>query len=224
MGNTTVQEAMTPSPKSIESDASVIDAARLLTSEDVGSLPVVEGDQLVGMVTDRDLVLRVLAKDLDPHKTVVADACTEDPEVASASESLEAASQRMAQNAAVGGASPTDPSYQGGQMNLQARRQTANQMAGRRIDEQAEGANFDAKLKAASMLEQSRMQSESLQNQIQQRAMGYMPWNQGGGGGSIGPNNFNLAEERRTSQLDQQADDAAYLRSRTSYYNTQYGN
>ena len=97
MGNTTVQEAMTPSPKSIESDASVIDAARLLTSEDVGSLPVVEGDQLVGMVTDRDLVLRVLAKDLDPHKTVVADACTEDPEVASASESLEAALQRMAQ-------------------------------------------------------------------------------------------------------------------------------
>ena len=49
MGNTTVQEAMTPSPKSIESDASVIDAARLLTSEDVGSLPVVEGDQLVGL-------------------------------------------------------------------------------------------------------------------------------------------------------------------------------
>jgi CBS domain-containing protein len=97
MANTTVREAMTPSPTSIPSDATIIDAARLLTSEDVGSLPVVEGDELVGMVTDRDLVLRVLAKDLDPHKTSVADACTHDPEVATSAEPLDAALQRMAQ-------------------------------------------------------------------------------------------------------------------------------
>jgi CBS domain-containing protein len=97
MANTTVREAMTPSPTSIPSDATIIDAARLLTSEDVGSLPVVEGDELVGMVTDRDLVLRVLAKDLDPHKTSVADACTQDPEVATSAEPLDAALQRMAQ-------------------------------------------------------------------------------------------------------------------------------
>jgi CBS domain-containing protein len=96
MANTIVREAMTPSPTSIQSDASVVDAARLLTSEDVGSLPVVAGEELVGMVTDRDLVLRVLARDLDPHKTSVADACTQDPEVATSDEPLDAALQRMA--------------------------------------------------------------------------------------------------------------------------------
>ena len=96
MANTTVREAMTPSPTSIQSDASVVEAARLLTSEDVGSLPVVAGEALVGMVTDRDLVLRVLGKDLDPHKTSVGDACTEDPEVATSDEPLDAALQRMA--------------------------------------------------------------------------------------------------------------------------------
>jgi CBS domain-containing protein len=97
MSNTTVREAMTASPTSISSDATVVEAARLLTSEDVGSLPVVEGDKLVGVVTDRDLVLRVLAKDLDPNKVPVADACTHDPAVARPAEPLDAALQRMAE-------------------------------------------------------------------------------------------------------------------------------
>ena len=71
----------------------MVDAARLLTSEDVGSLPVVAGEELVGMVTDRDLVLRVLARDLDPHTTSVGDACTQDP---ATDEPLDAALLRMA--------------------------------------------------------------------------------------------------------------------------------
>ena len=96
MSNTTVREAMTASPPpSISSEATVVEAARLLTSEDVGSLPVVEGDRLVGMVTDR--VLHVLAKDLDPHKVPVADVCTHDPTVATPTEPLDAALQRMAE-------------------------------------------------------------------------------------------------------------------------------
>jgi CBS domain-containing protein len=47
-------------------------------------------------VTDRDLVVRVLAKDLDPHKVAVADVCTESPVVAAPDEGLDAALQRMA--------------------------------------------------------------------------------------------------------------------------------
>jgi CBS domain-containing protein len=92
----TVRESMTASPTSIPSDASAVDAARMLLSEDVGSLPVVEGEKLVGIVTDRDLVLRVLAKDLDPHKVPVADVCSDDPVVAAPDEPLDAALQRMA--------------------------------------------------------------------------------------------------------------------------------
>ena len=68
MATTAVKDVMTPGPTAIASDAMVVEAARRMLSEDVGSLPVVEGETLVGMVTDRDLVLHVIAKDLDPHK------------------------------------------------------------------------------------------------------------------------------------------------------------
>lgn len=98
MGTTasTVREAMTPSPRSIPSNASSVEAARLMISENVGSLPVVDGDDLVGIVTDRDLVAQVLAKDLDPNRTLVSDVCTEQPVVVGPEEPLDAALQRMA--------------------------------------------------------------------------------------------------------------------------------
>jgi CBS domain-containing protein len=96
MTHETVRDAMTPSPTTIDAHASSVDAARLMASEDVGSLPVVDGEQLVGMVTDRDLVLHVLAKDMDPHKVVVSTICTESPVVVGPEEPLDQALQRMA--------------------------------------------------------------------------------------------------------------------------------
>jgi CBS domain-containing protein len=96
MTNETVREAMTPSPTTIDASASAVEAARLMASEDVGSLPVVDDESLVGMVTDRDLVLNVLAKDVDPHQTTVASVCTQDPVVVGPEDSLDQALQRMA--------------------------------------------------------------------------------------------------------------------------------
>lgn len=97
MKNERVREAMTPSPTTIDAQAPVVEAARLMASQDVGSLPVVEEDRLVGMVTDRDLVLHVLAKDVDPHQTTVATVCSENPVVVGPEDSLAEALQRMAQ-------------------------------------------------------------------------------------------------------------------------------
>lgn len=94
----TVKDVMTPSPTSIGSGEMVVEAARRMVAEDVGSLPVVSEEQLVGMVTDRDLVVHVLAKDLDPHKVPVADVCSENPVTASPDESLDDALQRMAKD------------------------------------------------------------------------------------------------------------------------------
>ena len=91
-----VREAMTPAPTTVEASENVVEAARLMASQDVGSLPVVDDGQLVGMVTDRDLALQVLAKDLDPHKTVVASVCSENPVVVGPEDSLDEALQRMA--------------------------------------------------------------------------------------------------------------------------------
>jgi CBS domain-containing protein len=96
MKNERVREAMTPSPTTIDANASAVDAARLMASQDVGSLPVLEGGNLVGMVTDRDLVLHVLAKDVDPHQTTVATVCSENPVVVGPEDSLDEALQRMA--------------------------------------------------------------------------------------------------------------------------------
>ena len=96
MADTTVKDVMTPGPKSIARDALIVEAARLLASEDVGSLPVVDGDAVVGMVTDRDIVLHVVAKDLDPNKVPVSDVCSETPVTAEPDEALDDALQRMA--------------------------------------------------------------------------------------------------------------------------------
>jgi CBS domain-containing protein len=92
----TVKDAMTASPAYLDSNAYVIEAARTMVSEDVGSLPVVEEGRLVGIVTDRDLVLQVMAKDLDPNKIPVSDVCSENPIVAGPQEPLEIALKRMA--------------------------------------------------------------------------------------------------------------------------------
>ena len=73
MSASTVRDAMTVSPTTIEAHENAVDAARLMAAQDVGSLPVLEGEELVGIVTDRDLVLHVLAKDVDPHKVVVVE-------------------------------------------------------------------------------------------------------------------------------------------------------
>jgi CBS domain-containing protein len=96
MASTMVKDVMTTQPMAVQSDEMVVEAARRMLSEDVGSLPVVDGNQLVGMVTDRDLVTQVVAKDLDPNKVPISDICSERPVTARPDEPLEEALQRMA--------------------------------------------------------------------------------------------------------------------------------
>lgn len=56
--------------------ASVFEAVRLMTDHNVGIVAVVEGDALVGVLSERDVVQRVLARGLDPRTTAVADVMT----------------------------------------------------------------------------------------------------------------------------------------------------
>jgi CBS domain-containing protein len=58
----TIREAMTASPTTVEPGTSAREAAELMKSKDVGSLPVVDSDRLVGVITDRDLALRVVGE------------------------------------------------------------------------------------------------------------------------------------------------------------------
>ena len=70
---TTAREVMTPTAEFIEPDKPLADAAREMAREDVGALPVCENGKLVGMLTDRDIVVRAIADGRDPKTTKVSD-------------------------------------------------------------------------------------------------------------------------------------------------------
>ena len=83
--NHRIRELMTESPRTVSSDATVVEAARVMRDDDFGLVPVVDGDRLVGTVTDRDIAIRVVAEERDPSNTLVreiasADLVTIDPE------------------------------------------------------------------------------------------------------------------------------------------------
>jgi CBS domain-containing protein len=91
-----VRDLMTQNPRSIRPDDSVVDAARMLRDENVGSLPVVDGDRLVGMVTDRDIAMRVVAEGRDPGSVSVQEVFSRDPVTTEASADLDDALRLMA--------------------------------------------------------------------------------------------------------------------------------
>ena len=73
-----VRDAMSEDPRSIGTSASVVEAARLMREADIGSVPVTDGEQLVGMITDRDITTRVVAEAADLGTTSVGDVCSRD--------------------------------------------------------------------------------------------------------------------------------------------------
>ena len=93
-----VRDAMTSNPRSIEPSTMIADAANLMKAEDVGSLPIVEGDQLVGMVTDRDIVTRVVAEGKDVQSTTVGEIASRDLVTVDPEQDLDEAMRLMAQH------------------------------------------------------------------------------------------------------------------------------
>ena len=64
-----VRDAMTGNPRVIGRDSTVVEAAKMMREEDVGVVPIVDGDKLVGTLTDRDIAIRVVAEGKDPNTT-----------------------------------------------------------------------------------------------------------------------------------------------------------
>ena len=76
---TKISEVMTQRPRAVTAQTTVREAARLMDEEDVGSLPVVdEATRLIGIVTDRDVAVRVVGRGLDTDKTSVGDVASRD--------------------------------------------------------------------------------------------------------------------------------------------------
>ena len=74
----TVRDVMTTQPMHVKESASLIDAARAMRDRDIGDLIVVRGGEILGMVTDRDLVIRGLAEGHDPKTMTVGEICSTD--------------------------------------------------------------------------------------------------------------------------------------------------
>jgi CBS domain-containing protein len=92
-----VRDAMTANPRTVLLDASAFEAAKAMAEEDVGSIPVVDADGiLAGIVTDRDIALRVVAAGRDPSSTPVREIASKDVIPAYPDEPLDEALVSMA--------------------------------------------------------------------------------------------------------------------------------
>ena len=71
-----VRDVMTPLPKVLDMSASVMDAAEIMRDSDIGDVVVLEDRRLYGILTDRDIVVRVLAERNDPATVRVGQVCS----------------------------------------------------------------------------------------------------------------------------------------------------
>lgn len=91
----TVEEIMTRDPRTIDASDTIADAARVMRDGDIGDVVVVEGGQVSGIVTDRDIVIRGVADGRDPDSTAVSDVCTTGVETIEPGASVDDAVRRM---------------------------------------------------------------------------------------------------------------------------------
>jgi len=94
----TVREAMTSKLCSIDTDKTVAYAAKMMRDEDVGIAPIVEGDRLVGVLTDRDIAVRVVAEGGDSEQTKVTDVMSRDLVTLDPDQDLDEALRLMARH------------------------------------------------------------------------------------------------------------------------------
>ena len=93
-----IRDVMSSNPSAIEADKPVTEAAKLMRDEDVGLAPVVEGDRLVGTLTDRDIAVRVVAEGKDPQSTTVREVASTDLVTIDPEQDLDEAVRLMAQH------------------------------------------------------------------------------------------------------------------------------
>ena len=91
-----VSEVMTRDVQTVRPDQRVQDAASFMLSADAGSIPVIDGDRLIGMITDRDIAVRGIAKGYGPD-TPVRELMTDDVICARADDDVEDIASKMSE-------------------------------------------------------------------------------------------------------------------------------
>ncbi len=91
-----VREVMTSDVETVRPDQTAQEAAAFMLSADTGSIPVTDGDKLIGMITDRDIAVRGVAKGYGPD-TLVRDLMSDDLICAREDDDVEEAAARMSE-------------------------------------------------------------------------------------------------------------------------------
>jgi CBS domain-containing protein len=93
-----IRDIMTSNPRTIEPSTPIFEAARIMRDEDIGSLPITEGNQLWGTITDRDITIRAIAEGRDPTGTTVKEIASRDLVTVDPQQNLDEALRLMAQH------------------------------------------------------------------------------------------------------------------------------
>jgi CBS domain-containing protein len=86
---------MTARPFCVSLDTPISEAAEVMEREEIGAIPVLDGEQLTGIITDRDIVIRAIAKGKDPRGMPVRDVLTREVIAVNSSQSLSDAIEPM---------------------------------------------------------------------------------------------------------------------------------
>jgi len=92
---TTIADIMTRSIATVQRDETLQAAARRMQEMDVGSLPVLDGKAVAGVVTDRDIAVRGVAEGMIPQESLVADVMTAEVRFCRADDTVEQAMAEM---------------------------------------------------------------------------------------------------------------------------------
>jgi CBS domain-containing protein len=93
-----VSDAMTPDVSTVAPMATVLEAAKMMRDQDIGALPVVEDGHLIGMVTDRDIVVGAIADARDPQTAQVREICSSELVSVEPDQSVDEALELMAKH------------------------------------------------------------------------------------------------------------------------------
>jgi CBS domain-containing protein len=93
-----IRKLMTVTPRTVKAGDSVVDAAKLMRGEDSGIAPIVDGDRLIGVITDRDIAIRVVAEGRDPATTKVEEVASTNVIAIDPQQELDEALRLMAQH------------------------------------------------------------------------------------------------------------------------------
>jgi CBS domain-containing protein len=91
----TVEQIMTRDPRTVNADDPIVEAARIMRDSDIGDVIVLQGGEVGGILTDRDIVVRGVADGRDGESTSVSDVCTTGIEAIEPSASVDDALSRM---------------------------------------------------------------------------------------------------------------------------------